>query len=275
MDKYYKPSGRFSISSIFYFVLLCTIVFPVLGLIYSYAIWYIPFIYINVIITAGFGFLVGFLINLFVIGKGKVRTPLLAIIFGVFGGLIALYFHYAVWIDLVLNVGESYGTSSIGITVSNIEFLQVFTLAMEPAVLLELISEVNAIGTWGLFGSDTISGVFLSIIWLIEILIVVVISTVLSRSKVSDPFCEIDNEWFTETILPPFDYIDYQEQLIIDLENDKGDSFSRASLSSNSNNNHSVFFFFSSKNGTNYLSIENKLAKLDDDGNLILTVIIS
>ena len=47
--------------------------------------------------------MVGFIISEFVIKKGKVRNPLLGVFIGVAGGLLALYFHWAIWIDLVIN----------------------------------------------------------------------------------------------------------------------------------------------------------------------------
>jgi hypothetical protein len=267
MDKCYKPSGRFSISSILYFLFITTTVFPVLGLVYAYAIWYIPFIYINFLIAGGFGFLVGFSLNMFVIGKGKVRSPLLAIVFGILGGFVAMYFHYAVWLDLVLNAGESYGSSRMGITVSNIKLLQVFYLAGEPAILFQLIKEVNSIGTWGLFGSNAVSGIALSIIWIIEFLIITVLSVFISIGKASDPFCEVDNDWFKESELPPFNYIT-SDELIINLDKGAEDSFTDLALSANLNESHSVFTLFTSNHGDNFLSIENKFAKLDDDGKL-------
>lgn len=91
MATYYKPSGNFSPISIGYLAALALTAFPILGLIYAYAIWYIPFIYINFIIAAGFGFGIGLLINTFVIGKGKVRNVMLSILFGLLGGFISLY----------------------------------------------------------------------------------------------------------------------------------------------------------------------------------------
>jgi len=169
---YYKPSGKFAISSLLYFFILSIIAFPILGLIYAYCIWYIPFFYINFLIAAGFGFIVGLLVNTIVIGKGKVRNTPLALLFGLLSGFIALYFHWAVWVDLVINAGESYGNSRIGVTVSNIKILQVFELALQPNVLFEIIGEIHKTGTWGIKGS-TVSGTPLTIIWIIEILIVV------------------------------------------------------------------------------------------------------
>jgi len=188
MTKYYVPSGKFSSSSFFYFILTAIIALPILAVLYTYLVWYIPFIYINFFITAGFGFGVGIVIQYLVINIGKVRNPNLAVIFGVLGSLIAMYFSWAIWVDLVVNAGESYGNSRIGITTSNIKIVQVLELALNPNTLLELIVEINKVGTWGL-RSATISGMFLTIIWLIEFLIVMVISILVPYNSAKRPFC--------------------------------------------------------------------------------------
>lgn len=267
MYKYYKPSGKFSILSFLYFTVLSLLVLPLLGLAYAYCIWYIPFIYINFIIAAVFGFIVGVLINTFVIKKGKVRNKLLAVLFGFFGGLIALYFHWSVWVDLVINAGESYGNSRIGITVSNISFLQVFTLATEPATLFNLISEIGEVGTWGIRRA-TVSGTFLYVIWLIETIIIIGAAS-LSISKHRDPFCEHDNTWFEKQELKPFNFIENTEEMITDLGTSNLEKLDSLSFVENIEEvSHSIFTLYSSSHNENFLSIENKIAKTNKKGEI-------
>ena len=79
---------------------------------------------------------------------------------------MALYFHWAVWTDLVINAGESYGNSRIGVSVSNIKIVQVFSLIIQPETLFDLINEINFYGTWGV-RSNTVNGTFLLTIWII------------------------------------------------------------------------------------------------------------
>jgi len=268
MDKYYKPSGRFSLSFILYFLLASVVAFPILGLIYAYCIWYIPFIYINFFITIGFGFLVGFVISVFVIKKGKVRNPLLGCIIGLAGAFLALYFHWAIWIDLVMNAGESYGSNRIGITVSNIEFLQVFSLIFRPDLVFEYIGQVNQYGTWGIRGA-IVSGTFLWVIWAIEFVIVAAISAFLPYLEAQKPFSESTNSWYEEITLPAFSYIENQQQIITDILAGNRDNFDLLSKAVNSEtDSHSVFTLYKSKSGKNYLSIDNKTSKLDNKGNI-------
>ncbi|RUT68109.1 hypothetical protein D0817_22550 [Flavobacterium cupreum] len=268
MEKYYKPSGKFSLIFILYFFLVSVTAFPVLGLIYAYCIWYIPFVYINFFITLGFGFLIGFVVALFVIKKGKVRNPLLGFFIGLTAAFLALYLHWAIWIDLVINAGESYGSDRIGITVSNIEFLQVFSLIFRPDLVLEYISQVNENGTWGIRGA-TASGAFLWVVWSIEFIIVITISGFLSYLEAKKPFSESTNSWYEEITLPALSYIEDQQQMIADIVASNHTSFDLLSKDIDSEvDSHSVFTLYKSKSGKNYLSVDNKTSKVDDKGNV-------
>lgn len=268
MEKYYKPSGKFSLIFILYFLLVSVTAFPILGLLYAYCIWYIPFVYVNFFITLGFGFLIGFVIALLVIKKGKVRNPFLGLFIGLTAAFFALYFHWAIWIDLVINAGESYGSDRIGITVSNIKFLQVFSLLFRPDLVFEYISQVNESGTWGIRGA-TASGTFLWVVWSIEFSIVIAISGFLSYLEAKKPFSESTNSWYEEITLPAFSYIENQQQMITDILASNHASFDLLSKSIDSEvDSHSVFTLYASKSGKNYLSVDNKTSKVDGKGNI-------
>lgn len=266
MTQYYKPSGKFSPSFILFFLLVSFIAFPLLGLIYAYCIWYIPFIYINFFITLGFGFLVALCVNKVVIRKGKVRNPILALFIGFFAGIVALYFHWSVWIDLVINAGESYGSERIGVTVSNIEFLQVFSLIFQPSMVFEYIGMVNEFGTWGIRGA-TVSGAFLWVIWAIEFVVVVGVSSFLPYLESKKPFSESTNSWYEEITLPALSFIENKEQLIADItsNNHSGFDFLNKEVNKESDS-HSIFTLYKSKSGKNYLTIDNKTSSFDSKG---------
>ncbi len=189
-------------------------------------------------------------------------------IIGLAGAFLALYFHWAIWIDLVINAGESYGSNRIGITVSNIQFLQVFSLIFRPDLVFEYINQVNGYGTWGIRGA-TVSGTFLWIIWAIEFIIVVAISGFLPYLEAKKPFSESNNSWYEEIILPPFNYIENQQQIITDVLAGNRDIFDLLNKNVDSEkDSHSVFTLYRSKSGKNYLSIDNKTSKIDSKGNI-------
>lgn len=268
MAKYYKSSGNFSPISFLYFIVVSLVILPILALIYTYLIWYIPFVYINLFITIGFGFAVGLVVNLLVIKLGKVRNTTLAVIFGLIAGSIALYFSWVIWVDLVFNAGESYGTSRIGITTSNIKFFQVVELALHPKELFSIITEINSVGTWG-FRSTAVSGLFLTVIWIIEALIILVLSFLLPLGQSSTPFCELNNTWFKEIELPAFNFINEPLEFIANLENSVSTSFDELEKVINPEEaDHSLFTLYSSKKGDAYLSIENCKLKKNSKGEI-------
>jgi hypothetical protein len=268
MTDHYQPSGKFSPVFILYFVLVSVLLFPLYGLAYAYLLWYIPIIYINFFVTLGFAFLVGLTLNVLVIKKGKVRNPILASVIGVLGGVVALYFHWASWLDLVINAGETYGDTHIGITVSNVKLFQIYELAIQPNLILDLIKEVNVTGTWGIRGA-TVSGIFLWVIWIIEALGVVVVASFTAMGQSQKPFCEFSNDWYEEIAHPAFNLVLDKEKLIQDIKKTDKNSFdSFAKEEDFKNQSHSIFTLYRSQTGKNYISVENKTAKTNSKGKL-------
>lgn len=269
-ENYYKSSGSFSIMSIVLFIVLCLTVFPLLGALYAYAIWYIPIIYINFIVTGAFAFAIGLIISKVVLKIGKVRNQTLGLVFGILGTLVTLYFHWAVWADLAINVSETYGNSRVGIAVSNVEFEQVLYLITHPGALWNMIWEINEYGTWGI-RTLTVNGIFLTIIWIIEFVGILLIAVFVAIPQAAKPFCEKEGIWFEEKVLPPFSFVteEEKEKFVNKLEKldiTALDSFEK--VEDSKKDSHSIFTLYSSKAGENYLSVENKLAKKNKKGEI-------
>jgi hypothetical protein len=149
---------------------VCTLV---LSAIYGYAIFYIPFIYLNLFITLGFGACVGFLVGYG--GKiGKVRNSKLLLIFGLIFGIIA---EYAGWVSWVF------------------AFSKQEVLVLYPFNILAVIKLVGHEGAWSIFGW-TPTGAALFTIWGIEAIMIIGTSTLASWGVVGfTPFCEHCNRW--------------------------------------------------------------------------------
>ena len=93
---YNRPSGRFSPTG-----LLIALIFGAIGgaigaLIYSYLIFYNPFIYINFLTIFGFALVIGTSVSIG-ISPGKVRNPTIATLLGEIAGAFAVYASWA-WI---------------------------------------------------------------------------------------------------------------------------------------------------------------------------------
>lgn len=266
METYYQSSNKFSPLSFIYFTVACIIAIPVLALIYSYAIWYIPFPYINFFITLGFGFGIGWVVQKLAIDLGKVRNSTLAFFLGFLGALIGLYFSWAVWVDLVINAGETYGSNRIGISVSNIKFIQVLELAIQPGILFELMGQIMDVGVWGL-RSATVNGWFLGAIWVIEALIVLVIGTIIPPGKSGEPFCELNKKWFEEKQLTALSYLEPQMREVSSLENNDFEGLKGILKAPNpETENHSLFNLYANETNEKYLSITNRMATTNNKG---------
>ena len=266
MEKYYQPSKKFSPLAFIYFIIACLTVIPILALIYSYAIWYIPIPYINFFITVGFGFGIGWAVQKLAIDFGKVRNNTVAYTLGFLGALVGLYLSWAIWIDLVINAGETYGTDRIGISVSNIQFFQALELALQPGVLFELMGQIMDVGVWG-FKNTIVSGWFLGVIWIIEAIIIVVMGTIVPASKSGEPFCELNQNWFKEKQLAALTHLDNRMQAIPPLENNDYEALKEITkVSDPSQENHSIFTLYANETNENYLSIKNRTATVNKKG---------
>lgn len=264
MNNYYTPSGKFSPMAFVYLLLACVLVMPILGGIYAYAVWYIPIIYLNFLVTLVFGFVISF-VTKYVISLGKVRNFGLALAISAIIFLVAYYIHWAFWIDLVLNAGESYGNKRIGITLSNVNLSEVFTLIINPFGLFGLISEVNSVGTWGLRGF-TPTGIILALFWLVELGIIAFMAVFAPASKAKEPFNELTNEWFKSEDVPLLSYI--EETSAFKKEAEQGnwqELLPQITKEEDAAKNQSLFRLFRSGNEF-YLSVTNKKAEVNDKG---------
>jgi hypothetical protein len=152
-------------------IALSLTILPLLGLIYAYCIWYIPFIYLNFILSVGIGLSVGAIINKTLPehnAENKAFNRLLII----FASLIVFYFHWAVWVDLAINAGEYYGIDKLGFTASKTKFSQLFFLITNPEILWNYMADINKVGTWSL-GSSVCKGILLALIWIAELIVFV------------------------------------------------------------------------------------------------------
>lgn len=156
------------------YLALLFISIPVLALVYAYCIWYIPFIYLNFILTAFLGMSIGTLINKSLV-LDELQYPKYKIYKGATSLMVCflvIFCYWIIWVDLALNRGEFYGIEKLGFTTSTSNFDQIFLLTSNPRLLFNTIIEINKVGTWGL-GEVACNGIFLSAIWIIEIALII------------------------------------------------------------------------------------------------------
>lgn len=171
-NKYYKHSGKVPIIGLFFILIFASIAIGAGGFLYSYGIVKIPFIYINVFLTFGYGALVGIFIS---IGAklGKIRNPKIVKMSALIISLIAVYVS---WITWLIAISGKFIFFSHNDLIYSLRYLMVT-------------------GSWSI-GSTTPKGNFLMIIWIIEALIIISITYLLSTITIEDSaFCEDCDEW--------------------------------------------------------------------------------
>jgi len=183
INVYYRHSGAIGLMGPVYMIIFGTVGTLVLGIIYGYAIFYIPYIAHNFLITLGFGALVGFIVGNG--GKlGKVRNPRLLLLFGFLFGLFAEYTGWVSWI---------------------FAFSKQQTLVLFPSDVLSVVEIVAEKGSWWDIFGWTPKGTALYVIWGIEATMIIATSTLVSWALlISTPFCERCNRWVEKknSILP-------------------------------------------------------------------------
>ncbi|PJJ54567.1 hypothetical protein [Hymenobacter chitinivorans] len=201
MSLYYQPSKRITVGGVLSFVLLGALAAVPLAFIYVYATWYIPFIYINVLLTLGFGAVLAVVLKLLT-KAGKLRHPALVGWLAVLVGLWAWYVQWALYLTLLDGAGE---TESLGrrasFTHTTFEADVFLTLLTRPDIVLGMLPRLAENGTWGIF-TVTVSGVFLYLVWLAELAIIVFFSWALAHSQAGTPFSETAGQWADQLTFP-------------------------------------------------------------------------
>lgn len=257
---YYKPSGKSNPISFLYLTLAMFIAAPLLAFIYTYAILWIPIVYLNFLCLAGIAFGLGFVAS-FVIGFGKVRNKILAIILGLFVGLAGIYASWIVWVSYHVN-------SSAFVELSYLDLIK------NPSAVWSMIWEINNIGTWTIGRSGgSVSGMFLTVVWAIEALAMIGFPIFFAYSKAGEPYLENDDNWAENTAIGPFEYVPNAEILQKQLEAKNYEELIGMQPAENAGQgSHSVLTLYHGKNRNQskefYVSVSNKFGKLNKEGKL-------
>ena len=270
MEQYYSPSGKFSPTSFVFWIVAAILILPIFAFCYSYAIWYVPIPYLSFFITAIFGYLIGYSIS-FVVKLGKIRNKAIEILFCLLGLLVAVYVHWAVWVDLAYNISGTIGNESIGVAKSNVNITEVISLLLQPKALLSAILEINSSGVWSIKG-ELVSGILLTIVWVIEFLIITVTTLAVGVGQASKPYCEVENSWFKQNELSPVSFIETTNKATLIKALYSGDmetiTETLSTVIDAASESHSKITLFDAKHGENYVSITNEKASTTDKGEI-------
>jgi hypothetical protein len=176
VPSYYQPSGKIGCLGLPLLLLVGIPCILVLGFVYGYAIYYIPFIYFNFFIVLGYGGVTGF-----VVGKlarlGKVRNGKIIFFSGLLAGLLAEYTGWIAWLTAM--AGDLWMLGGF----------------LFPSEVLSLIRVLNQEGAWSILGV-TPTGWFLYLIWIVEAIMVIGTAVLLcAGTGLGDPYCEKCKRW--------------------------------------------------------------------------------
>ena len=221
-NAYYKPSGRLSLAFFLFYALLMAAGIPILSVAYIYSIHYVPFIYLNFIITIFCGAALGYLVSL-AAKLGKARNLPVVIIFVIIGMGIMKYVQWGVYVPLVLaEVYEVYHMPFID------RFTEAFALIRDPGLLIDYAEIINEIGVWGISpnageeAADTVNGTLLTTIWAAEFLLMTGMAIFAVHKQPKYPFSEEFGGWYVRfENKVEMDVPDQIEILIDDMEKGK------------------------------------------------------
>lgn len=244
---YYRPSGRAPLWGALLALIVAAISATALGAVYGYATAKIPFVYLNFVLTLGFGISLGFLVGLGT-HLGKVRSTALSLFIAVCAALYSQYAQWAVWFYVS-------GRSA--------------TLAIEPFQLWQRLVEVNGQGAWHL-GSWRPLDLWLWIVWGLESATVVICAVLLpTLTTATTPFCERCRRWIdADEVWGPFAPPDTHQQLVELLERGDLDALLRL-LHPHTHAQHYAFLQIEQCTKCNrvaYLSVTERTFEPDDDG---------
>ncbi len=172
----YRHSGAVTLSGLLGASLVGAGSAPALGFAYAWAIAWIPFVYINFLLTLGLGGIVGFLVGR-AATAGKLRNTFVIGVLGLAWGVVAWYVAWAA--DARARGAE------------------VAWLVWQPDQLWDYVGYFYENGLWGIGrGDNTVSGIPLGIVWLIEAGVVMGAATFMAMgASLSQTFCERCRCW--------------------------------------------------------------------------------
>lgn len=178
---HYRHSGRIDPKGLLSFGLVTVLVGPLFALIYAAATVYIPLIYVNLLLTIGFGAVVGGAVGL-AMKAGHVRNTAVAAVVTMGAAFVAYYIHWVFWFGVHAFRADG-------------SFTDAFALLIPP-FLLEGIALVNEEGTWGIGSSGSaVSGAFLTVVWIAEAILFFGGAVVGAMAAAPSAYCERCATW--------------------------------------------------------------------------------
>jgi hypothetical protein len=178
----YRHSGKFTFQGLLLPIAAAAVVGYPLGLAYAFLVRWIPIVYINLLITVGYGFAFGWL-TMRLLKTGKVRNTALATTCGALAGLIGVYWNWNGHVHVLFESSPWF---------------------FRPDQIARAMGYLYAHGSWtighGGSGGDTVTGIPLAIVWVAEAGVIVGFSAFVPYNFAANtPFCEKSGCWLDQS----------------------------------------------------------------------------
>ncbi|MCT4645821.1 MAG: hypothetical protein N4A74_12610 [Carboxylicivirga sp.] len=260
LQKFYVPdegdfrlSGNFTLPGLILAAGLSALVSILSAYLYALLVAFIPFIYLNAMITGVFGIVIGFTViyisRITLIRNAKVRFTI-----GVVSGIIGVLAQWLVFLFFLVT-----GEIPLQDTIQQGVFL------LDPVILKDLLSELYNYGTWSIFGV-TLRGIPLLLIWLAEAVIIIGAPLLLLLKYPISPFSEKLNQWYPKKVLAQdFAYVSGVVSYIKELRDSKAENLLH--YPRGDGHRHSrVSIYFMEQEEIAYLSTDNIYITSGDKG---------
>lgn len=222
-----------------------------LGFVYNFLIVVIPLVYVNLLITVGFGAVLGYGIK-YLSRFSKIRNDRQNIMLAAIVGFIGFYFQWIAYL-VFLNSGEH----SFDVYHANLN------LFYNPLLILDLILQLNKIGSWGMFGV-IFTDFPLWVIWGLEASMIIGIPVFITYKHPIIPYSESLNQWYKKyTLNNQFESIAGQNQFRERLLQDAEQTIQRLSYGA-ANRFAEVSIYYLENEQSQYLSVDNIF--IEDNG---------
>jgi hypothetical protein len=261
----YKSSKSNKIPHIILFSILLIPFGFAFSFLYAYLTWYNPFTFLDFIIVAVFGVILGFILP---VKLSKCTNSKVAIISAIIFAFICHYFGWVVWMDLYINQTDvieiNHPKSPISsIVPSTSDLDQIFILFTNPSILFSILQKIAKDGYFSIF-SYMPKGFSLYLIWFLEMATVLFLSAFASYERSNEPFSVEKNKWLKsfDIKLSYIGNLNLLKQAILDGDKSFFDNLD----SPDADSSFSEFKIWHIDDDQAYITIKNKERQIDENG---------
>jgi hypothetical protein len=156
----------------------------VLGIVYSFTFYYIPYVYLNFLLVVAFGLGTGYVVG-FAAREGNIRN---VVAVGTIALIAAAVGIYAEWGSTVYAMCPPLELPLLWAKLGLFSFL--------PQNIVVVMLDLFAEGSWGMTANSTVHGWPLVVLWIVEAGLITSIAIGTAVKQVANvPFCEACQKW--------------------------------------------------------------------------------